>query len=304
VKQNSKKNLLNHSEAKVKLLGDYIKKYLSVICNDGYTEKIKIYDIFCGEGLYKNKGKGSPLVLLNAINEVVETQRNKKNIPKIECFFNDKENKKIENLKVEISKNKDFNNNCKISYTSNDYKDIVNPLINDIKGLKKEKAFIFIDPYGYKQIKAKQINQLMKSRNAEVLLWLPIQQMYRFSEKGTPEALYDFLEELDINEGEKTIKDNVWKFIKQLNDGFQKSIGDNFFVDYFSIEKDKNTVYCLYFFTSHIRGLEKMLETKWAIDEEYGRGWDCSGNNPSLLIYFEKGIFAQTFNRSIKEIGY
>ncbi|MDP4129232.1 MAG: hypothetical protein Q8939_03645, partial [Bacteroidota bacterium] len=39
--------------------------------------------------------------------------------------------------------------------------------------LKKEKAFVFIDPYGYKHIKASDIQNLLKTRIAEVLLFLP-----------------------------------------------------------------------------------------------------------------------------------
>jgi hypothetical protein len=35
-----KRNLLEHSEVKVRLLGEYLKRYLNIISNDGYTEKI------------------------------------------------------------------------------------------------------------------------------------------------------------------------------------------------------------------------------------------------------------------------
>jgi hypothetical protein len=45
-KKDVKTNLLNHSEAKVRLLGEYLKRYLNIICNDGYTKRIKIYDLF------------------------------------------------------------------------------------------------------------------------------------------------------------------------------------------------------------------------------------------------------------------
>ncbi len=281
-KKDVKKNLLNHSEAKVKLLGEYIKKYLSVICNDGYTQIIRIFDLFCGEGLYDNMGEGSPIVLLNAINEVAkESQKNSRAIPKIVCYFNDKSKVKIEKLKSVITNSQYNISNCEISYKTFDYLEIVDSLVSQIDSLKNEKVFIFIDPYGYKGIKASQINRLMTSRKSEVLLWLPTQHMYRFSENGTPEALYDFLEEFEIHESEAN--KNVWKFIKRLNSGFQRSIGNNFYVDYFSIKKDENTVFCLYFFTSHIRGFEKMMETKWEIDTEFGKGWEYTGNRLSLF---------------------
>ena len=60
-------NLLNHSEAKVKLFGDYIQKYLNIICNDGYTKAIHIIDLFCGPGIYENGGEGSPIIALKKV---------------------------------------------------------------------------------------------------------------------------------------------------------------------------------------------------------------------------------------------
>lgn len=69
-KKDVKKNLLDHSEIKVRLLSVYLKRYLNIISNDGYTERIKIYDLFCGEGTYENNGEGSPLVILRAIKDL------------------------------------------------------------------------------------------------------------------------------------------------------------------------------------------------------------------------------------------
>ncbi len=40
------------------------------------------------------------------------------------------------------------------------------------------------------------------------------------------------------------------------------------FVDTFTIQKDAQTVFCLFFFTRHIRGFEKMLEAKWRFNGE------------------------------------
>ena len=68
-KKKSQINLLNHSEAKVKLFGDYIQKYLNIICNDKYTKHIHIIDLFCGPGIYENGGEGSPVIALKKLNK-------------------------------------------------------------------------------------------------------------------------------------------------------------------------------------------------------------------------------------------
>lgn len=286
MKQDSKTNLLDHSEAKVKLLGEYLKRYLNIISNDGYTEEINIFDLFCGQGLYEDGGEGSPLVTLRQVKDTYYSSINKKpnKLPKINCHFNDIETSKIEILSSAV-KNRSLHDDDfgDLLYSSNDYKDEILKLKKLFKTFKNQKAFVFIDPYGYKDIKSEQIKLLMDSnKKSEVLLWLPTQHMYRFSKNGTPEALLDFIEELTQYKEWKR-SDSVWKFINQLKEGFQSYLGENYFVDNFSIKKEENTVFCLYFFTSHIKGFEKMLEAKWEIDNEQGRGWEYSGNIATLF---------------------
>jgi len=92
----SQKVMLEHSEAKVKLLGKYLERYLNVISNDGYTKKIHIFDLFCGEGLYENGGEGSPLVILKNVNELHTINAGKaRHIPPIDIIFNDLKKKKL-----------------------------------------------------------------------------------------------------------------------------------------------------------------------------------------------------------------
>ncbi len=207
------------------------------------------------------------------------------NIPKIDCHFNDLDTKKIEKVKQVIKdKSLYYSEFGELEYSTNDYKVEYENLLTTLPKLKtrNQKAFIFIDPYEYNYIKASQIKNLMSQGNAEVLLWLPTQFMYRFSSNGTPEALKDFIIELIPNFSDWR-PGNVWNFVAQLKEGFQNYLGEKLFVDTFTIQKDVNTVFCLFFFTSHIKGFEKMLEAKWEIDTEQGKGWDYAGNQPSLF---------------------
>lgn len=276
-----KNNLLDHSMAKVRLLGEYLKRYLNVIANDKYTRKINIYDLFCGQGIYENGGEGSPIVIMKAINELHANTQNSKFIPKINCFFNDIDEHKVENLKQAIE-NRKLNNweYGSINYKTIDYKEYLR-LLQDKFMSYTEKSFIFIDPYEYKHIKISHIKKLM-NRKSEVLLWLPTQFMYRFEENGTPTALKDFIEEL-VPYVDWPGSDNVWEFIEKLRKGFQKEMGNDYFVDHFSIQKDKSTVFCLFFFTSHIYGYEKMLEAKWELDPEQGKRWENLGGRLGLI---------------------
>ena len=283
-KQDVKTNLMDHSAAKIQLLGTYLDAYLNIISRDGYTKRIKVYDLFCGEGMYENGGEGSPLVIIKKIKQLhFQNEAAKVVIPKIDCLFNDIAKDKVEKVKKEITDKKLYYPSYgDLHFKSEDYAELIKGVTAEINSLKDSKAFVFIDPYGYKHIHAMDIKNLLEKKNSEVLLFLPTQFMYRFNEAGTPEALKDFIDEMvPFNEWKKS--DSVWKFINQLLDGFRNFLGPDYFVDSFTIQKDANTVFCLFFFSSHIRGFEKMLEAKWKIDQEYGRGWEYSGNEPSLF---------------------
>lgn len=303
-KKNIKTNLLNHSEAKVQLLGKYLKRYLNIISNDGYTENINVFDLFCGQGEYENGGEGSPLVSLREIKNAYYISIAKKPIkkPKINCHFNDIDENKIEILNNAIkNKSLHYNNIGELKLTTNDYLIEVQRLSKLFKTYKNEKGFVFIDPYGYKEVKAKHIKQLMDcNKKAEVLLWLPIQFMYRFSKNETPESLQNFINELGLTSKIENLN-NVWDFIYLLKSGFQNYLGDNFFVDNFSLKKEENSVFCLYFFTSHIKGFEKMLEAKWDIDSEQGKGWDYGGNQPSLFFEHKTNPLVEKLETFLKE---
>lgn len=276
-----KKVMQDHSEAKVKLLGKYLDRYFNVISNDGFTKKIYVFDLFCGEGVYENGGQGSPLVILDNVNKLHNINTGKiQNIPPIDIVLNDIQKAKTDKVENAV-KTKSLHNPSHgiLKYTNRDYKDIIPKLIPFANKLKAEKAFIFIDPYGYKEIRASEIKSLLQSKKTEVLLFLPTQFMYRFDEKGTPESLIELLDDLVNYENWKP-NDSVFQFIEQFKEAFKQNLGSDFFVDTFTIQKDKNTVFCLFFFSSHIRGFEKMLEAKWEIDTESGKGWkyEKSGN--------------------------
>jgi three-Cys-motif partner protein len=299
-KRNVKTNLLNHSEAKVGLLGEYLKRYISIITNDRYTKRIHIYDLFCGEGLYENDGEGSPLVILKAINEIHSTSTTRLNNVAIDCYFNDIDSRKVEKVE-QVIKEKSLHSQGigSLQFSSIDYKEMIKQLSGSLSKLANQKAFIFIDPYEYKHIEASQIKELMTHKNTEVLLWLPTQFMYRFESNGTPEALKDFIEEL-VPYKEWKESDDIWKFITQLKEGFQAYMGNNFYVDTFTIQKDASTVFGLYFFSSHIRGFEKMLETKWDIDTENGEGWCYTGQHDLFATQLNENILEEKLKSFMK----
>lgn len=274
IKPDPKSVLLDHSQAKVKLLEEYLNRFLNIISNDSKTDRIYLFDVFCGEGLYDNGGEGSPLVSLRVLKNLHYVNKAKNNrIPPVDVHFNDIKAEKIEKLRKAISdKHLHYEEFGQLTYTTEDYKALLPRLVRQIQGFGQQKAFVFIDPYGYKEIRASDIKNLLATKKTEVLLFLPTQFMYRFDNAGTPEALIEILDELVEYENWKP-STSATSFVKQFTEGLRQFLGPEFFVDTFLVQKDPQTLFCLFFFSSHIRGFEKMLEAKWKLDEDRGEGF-------------------------------
>ena len=164
------------------------------------------------------------------------------------------------------------------------------------------------NPYGYKDTRPSHIKNIIENKDAEVLWFLPIAQMYRFA--GTSlsnpspdlEPLKLFLEELFDDQIPKF--ESPHDFISQLKDRFKIYLKHHkVFVDTFTIERSSTSVYCLFFFTNHILGFEKMLEAKWDLDPQAGQGHKMN-RNPQLFREIELQRYPQRLRMFLQETEY
>jgi len=276
------KNLFEHSEAKVKLYSRYLSIYLNVLSRT-HVKNIHLFDLFCGEGIYEDGGKGSPLAALECIKN--HYYGNGEHCPNLFLTFNDNEYSKIEPQKLKIDRVKEnaekiFKpDNVKIGYASIDYSIIIEKVIDRTGKLKNdERALVFIDPCGYKEIKPIDIRRLLENGKTEVLLFLPIYFMSRFAVKAKDEeykggeSLRNFLGELFGSINNLPNYKNQNEFIFLIQEEFKKFLGLKY-VDSFKIERENNQWFSLYFFTNNPKGFLKMLESKWALDKKHGAGF-------------------------------
>lgn len=298
----SQVNLFDHSEIKVKLLKLYLERYLNIIGLSPFFKDVHIYDMFCSEGRYDDGGEGSPIIILKTIRSIIEDPvQGPKISSKFHCQFNDIDKQKTDKLSQLIA-NESLHDpkmgNLQISNL--DYKELIGQVQNKVRTLKNEKCFTFIDPYGYKEISVTDIEKLLSGNKTEVLLFLPTHFMYRFSNKGTPESLKRFIDELIPSDGFPKDGGGIG-FIEALKVAFRNKLGPQHFVDSFIISRDTNQFFCLFFFTSHIYGFNQMLESKWKIDEEDGRGWTQSQDVPDLFSVTEKKPITYNLEKNLKE---
>lgn len=278
---NPKTVLLEHSEAKVNLYGRYLSVYLNILHRAGFVKRIFIFDLFCGEGIYENNAKGSPIIALDCIRN--HFYANKNSIPSMEVWFNDIGRSKLEDgykvSRVErISKQMFTPPNVEMHFCKENYRQIFPQAINAIKQSQGARGIFFIDPYGYKIIRPNDIRLMLEPGSTEVLLWLPTPQMYRYAEAvfqsdfHGSDPLREFLKELFGNNTPSFESD--FDFIEQMQGRFRAYLKDlSVFVDKFTLQRDATNTYCLFFFTRNIKGFEKIVEAKWNMDKEHGKGF-------------------------------
>jgi len=299
-KLNSQVNLYDHSEAKVKLFSSYLSIYLNVL-HRSRMKKIYLYDLFCGEGVYEDGGKGSPIVALECIKN--HYYANAQTCKDICITFNDSELSQIEpgKLKIdrvrELATNINVPPNVQIGYSKIDYQTVVRKVIERSHRMNEdERALIFIDPWGYKEIDPQDIKELLSNNKTEVILFLPIYFMSRFANKSKNDldykggaALRKFMGKLFGGLDNVPHVASQKKFIYQIQEQFKAYLGVKY-VDSFKIERDNdNNWFAVFFFTNNKKGFEKMLEAKWRIDKKRGAEYKI-GDALAMPLFDEREI--------------
>jgi three-Cys-motif partner protein len=271
-----------HSRAKVDLFKLYLGIYLNILERASHINQLKFFDLCAGEGIYGDGGKGSPVVMMEAIRD--HYYSNKEKCIPIDVYLNDPGKSQVEPGRMKIERveeavNTVFRpNTVNVQYKASGYAEILDDVKQQVRKLKSnERAIVFIDPWGYKDIKPDDLIELMQNKRTEVLLFLPTGDMHRFADKSLSDVdfpggrpLRNFLQALYGTSAPDS--STSLAFADSLLQRFRLLPGIKF-ADKFTLERDKGRYFCLYFFTSHPLGQRKMIEAKWAKDEQQGRGF-------------------------------
>lgn len=279
-KDKAKDVILPHSKHKLDLYKNYLERYLSILLRSKYTKSISLYDLFCGRGQYKDGNIGSPLIT----NECVQAALNNAkqygfNPVPISISVNDKSGKNIKAVKELLEKQK--RDGVDYNYTDKEASEQLKFIAADIsKKDKGDKCLVFIDPYGYSQVTKADLQNLIQNENTEVILFLPVANIYRSyitaltdeEEKSCYEGLRRFIYSLfpqthKIYQGE--IENNL-ELIQEIKQAL-RLLGDQFVCSH-NIERTRGMYYAIFFLTSNMLGFEKMVESKWKVDPNEGAG--------------------------------
>lgn len=310
MKADVKNTMQIHSRAKVEFYKTYLERYVSILCQSQYIRHIRIYDVFCGMGIYEDGGKGSPVVAYDTIKGIYDARQITNNT-EITLTVNDISSERINKVCEYIDLHK--HPYCSVRSFNLDVGQLFEKILPEIGSTPIDtRNLIFIDPYGYKDIKKELLINLMNNGRTEVILFLPISHMQRFTNAAIQDEdsitqyeplrhfVYSFFPDEHHPIRQNTVKVKVKDFIQYIADALK--FGNQYFATSYYIERDKANYFALFFMSSNIFGFEKILETKWKLDEEHGGGFklpEATGN----LFAEEFALEAKTENaRKLKGI--
>lgn len=173
------------STYKDEILGTYLKPYFQKMSSSP-TKTIYI-DGFAGKGLFDDGAKGSPLIVKDIILEVEQNSKNKQKMI-YPAFV---ENKYAQDLELNLG-NKAF------KVFNADYKTQVNAIIS--KNINKFNFFLYVDPFGIKDIDF-DIFKLLASNNKSSELLLNLNS-FGFVREGCRIMKISTDEDIEANAGE------------------------------------------------------------------------------------------------------
>ena len=283
-----------HSKAKVDFYKTYLERYVAILCQSQYIRHIRIYDVFCGMGIYEDGGKGSPVVAYDTIKGIYEAH-NITNKTEIELVVNDKSEARIAKVKKYIDLNK--HSYCNVRPYNLEINQLLEVIVPEINNTPADtRNLVFIDPYGYKDIKKELLLELMKNGRTEVILFLPISHMQRFTNAAIQdedaiiqyeplrEFVYSFFPDTDHPIRQNTVK--AMDYINYVANALK--FNNKFFATSYFIERDKANYFALFFMSSNIFGFEKILETKWKLDEEHGGGFRLPEKEQTIDMFADE----------------
>ena len=273
-KKDTVNSVLPHTEAKLQFYTYYLARYLEILIRASNIDKINIYDMLCGEGIYSDGKTGSAV---RAVNAVWEAQASNKTNKTVNLHLNDLDNQKILKLKGILQKRNSEEKNFSISYSTEEAFELLDSLCaRFIKQPTAVRNLIFIDPYGYKCIKKESLISAIENRKTELIVWLPIEQMYRFRHmtsgdevESSYRALKEFVDQFGLD---VTSINSEKEFIQSLAPKLK--FNDNLFATSYAIKNHTGHYYGMFFITPSIKGLEKINEVKWSLDSQQGEESD------------------------------
>lgn len=304
-KKSAKDVMLPHSQAKVAFYREYLTRFLSIMSVSTYCQTVNIFDVFCGRGIYSDGGHGSPIQAMEAVQQVRTDHPSNTNF---RLYFNDLVKKNVAGVKEYIDQN--FTDGlCAVTYLNAPAAKLFESLCPYLNSTpRNSQNLLFIDPYGYKDIHKSTLHNLLRNGRTEILLFLPISFMHRFTHyafdgdanKGAlplKEFISEFFPEDHPVRSDRPME--VKQYIRELAKAF--SFNGAYLTTSYFIKRDSKNYFAVFFITTNWLGLERAIDSIWTLDEAQGQGFRLEKHNENEPRLFDEQFFIEDQRRMVHE---
>lgn len=311
-------DLKEHSARKLKILREYIRKYLKVRCGLPRQERFRlaIIDGFAGGGRYKCGTPGSPLVFIEELRHASETlniTRAAQGAPhlSIHCLLilNDSSKEALHNLRNNVEpiiaeiKEKNTKLHLEIIYSNGEFQQIYPEIREKLIRDRYANVIFNLDPCGHSHVSRGQIVDIIRTfKRSEVFYTLMISSLLAFLKKTDPSRLNQQLRHIDMSTDQLSRLEAVMSRQEWLGVG-ERIVFDAYqscapFVSPFSINNPNGWRYWLLHFSNMYRARQvynDVLHENRSQQAHFGRSglemlsYDPRDEGRSLYLFDEDG---------------
>ena len=274
-----------HTRAKHEILRRYLQAWTPILTQGGFPEILYV-DGFAGPGRYSEGEDGSPIIALRAALE------HRSRIRAIVRFlFIEKDRDRARALGETVG-DISVPPNFRIEIRGGEmFEEAFAPFLTSYRTRsgRPPPIFAFIDPFGWAGVPFSMVIEIMSHRSCEVLVNFMYEEINRFIGHPDQETNFDtFFGTPDWRDGVGL--SNPRERRRFFHDLYLRQLREAAGADYvrsFEMRNERDRVdYYLFYATNNLRGLAKMKEAMWKIDES-GEFSFSDTTDPNQAVLFE-----------------
>jgi three-Cys-motif partner protein len=287
-----------HTRAKQEIHRRYLEVWVPILSFGGFPT-IAYVDGFAGPGVYSGGEDGSPIIALKAA-----LQHQARIKAKVLFLFIEKEKdraEKLQQLVTGLGLPTNFHVRVVGGRTFED--GFREHLLDFYKKRQKQlpPTFAFIDPFGWTGVPFALVKEILSNPSCEVLINFMFEEINRFIEH--PDQGHNFDTLFGSEEWRKvtTIREKRARreFLHGLYLNQLRRVAGAKYVRSFEMRNDKDvTDYFLFFATNSPKGMAKMKEAMWKVDQS-GEFRFSDATNPSQELLFSRAPNFEELRRAI-----
>lgn len=289
------------TQDKLSIIRGYIREWIPVFLTkpkkNRYYENVAIFDFFSGPGTDSKGNPGSPLIIIEEIDNYLKKHIDQFNTNvNVFLFFNDSNSNKVRILEQNIQKWNCPTSPYKINISNQSFISCYN-YYHDFIHSPDTACLLLVDQFGVKEITPGILSDIQSAPATDLIFFYASHFIKRF---GSMEIGQKYLI-IDPDKIQNTPENQIHLLVcNSFRDLTNSSI--SYYLAPFSLKKNTN-VYGLIFGSHSLFGLEKFLTVSWNVDPLNGEAnMDIYDDRPETQSLFEEyniPVKKRTFERDL-----